>query len=144
MKMTALVGSPEAFELSTDDWRLYAQRFEHFLLANGVTDDSKRLHLLLALIRNAMFNLLANLVAPRKPGELSYNQICEQFEKHFSPKSVKIAERFRFHNRRQQSGETVADYLADLQKLAIRCKFGEFLKDALCDRLVCGFKDKAM
>ena len=144
MRMTALVGSPEAFEPSTDDWRLYAQRFEHFLLANGITDDSKRLHLLLALIGNATLKLLADLVAPQKPGELSYNKICEQLEKHFSPKPVKIAERFRFHNRRQQSGETVADYLADLRKLAIHCEFGEFLEDALCDRLVCWLKDEAM
>ena len=128
--MTALVGFPEAFEPSTDDWHLYAQRFEHFLLANGITDDSKRLHLLLALIGNATFKLLANLVAPQKPGELSYNKICEQLEKHFSPKPVKIAKRFRFHNRQQQSGETVADYLANLRKLVIHCKFGEFLEDA--------------
>ena len=144
MRMTALVGSPEVFEPSTDEWRLYTQRFEHFLVANGITDDSKRRQLLLALIGNATFKLLANLVAPREPGELSYNQICEQLEKHFSPKSVNIAESFRFHNHRQQSGETVADYQADLQKLAIHCKFGEFLEDALCNRLVCGLKDEAM
>ena len=121
--MTALVGYPAAFELSTDDWRLYPQRFAHFLLASF---------------------LLAHLVAPQKPGELSYNQICKQLEKHFSPKLVKIAERFRFHNHQQQSGETVTDYLADLRKLAIYCEFGEFLEDALCDRLVCGLKDEAM
>ena len=81
-------------------------------------------------IGNATFKLLANLVAPQKPGELSYNKICEQLEKHFSPKPVKIAKRFRFHNRQQQSGETVADYLANLQKLVIHCKFGEFLEEA--------------
>ena len=142
--MTALVGAPEAFDPSTDDWRLYAQRFEHFLLANGVTDDSKRLHLLLALIGNSTFKLLANLVAPQTPGELAYKQVCERLEKHFSPKPVKIAERFRFHNCRQQSGETMAEYLAELRKLAIHCEFGDFLEDALCDRFVCGLKDEAM
>ena len=142
--MAGYVGSPEAFEPSTDDWRLYAQRFEHFLLANGITDNSKRGHLLLALMGNSTFQLLANLVAPKKPGEFSYKQICELLEKHFSPKPVKIAERFRFHNRRQQSGETVADYLAELRKLSIHCEFGDFLEDALCDRLVCGLKDETM
>ena len=121
MRMSAFMGSPEAFETSTDEWHLYAQRFEHFLLADGITDNSKCLHLLLALIGNSTFKLLANLVAPRKPGELSYMEICKQLEKHFSPKPMKIAERLRFHNRRQQSGETFADYLADLQKLAIHC-----------------------
>ena len=137
------MGSPEAFEPSSDDWRLYAQRFEHFLLVNGIEDDSKRRHLLLALIGNSTFKLLTNLVAPKKPGELSYKEICEQLEKQFSPKPVKLAERFRFYNRRQHSEETVAEYLAELRKLAINCEFGNFLEDALCDRLVCGLKDEA-
>ena len=35
-------------------------------------------------------------------------------------------------------------YVADLRKLAIHCEFGEFLEDALCDRLVYGLKDEAM
>ena len=47
-----------------------------------------------------------NLVAPKKPGELSYKEICEQLEKHFSLKPIKIAERFRFYSRQQQSKET--------------------------------------
>ena len=55
----------------------------------------------------------------------------------------KIAERFRFYSRQQQSEETVAEYLAELGKLAINCEFGDFLEDALCDRLVCGLKDEA-
>ena len=140
--MTALVGSPEAFEPSTDDWRLYAQRFEeYFLLANGIINDSKSLHLLLALIGNLMFEVLANLVASRKLGELSYIQICKQLEKLFSPKPVK---KFRFHNRQQQSGETVTDYQAELQKLAIQYEFGEFRENVLCNRLGCGLKDEAM
>ena len=138
--MAGYVGSPEAFEPSSDDWHLYAQRFEHFLLANDIEDDSKQRHLLLALIGNSTFKLLTNLVAPKKPGELSYKEICEQLEKHFSPKPIKIAERFRFYSRQQQSEETVAEYLAELRKLAINCEFGNFLEDALCDRLVCGLK----
>ena len=108
--MAGYVGSPEAFEPSSDDWHLYVQRFEHFLLANDIEDDSKQRHLLLALIGNSTFKLLTNLVAPKKPGELSYKEICEQLEKHFSPKPIKIAERFRFYSRQQQSEKTVAEY----------------------------------
>ena len=33
--------------------------------------------------------------------------------------------------------ESVAEYIAELRKLALHCEFGEFLKDALRDRLVC-------
>ena len=61
----------------------------------------------------------------------------------FLTKANKIAERFRFYSRQQQSEETVAEYLAELRKLAINCEFGNFLEDALCDRLVCKLKDEA-
>ena len=81
-------------------------------------------------------------MVPRKPGELSYKQICEQLQKHFSPKPVKIAKRFRFYNHQQQTEETAADYLVELRKLAIHCEFGKFLEDTLCDRLAYGLKDE--
>ena len=36
----------------------------------------------------------------------------------------------------------MAEYLAELRKLAINYEFGNFLQDVLCDRLVCGLKDR--
>ena len=35
-------------------------------------------------------------------------------------------------------------YLAELRRLASTCDLGEFLNKALCDRLVCGLREKAM
>ena len=54
-----------------------------------------------------------------------------------------MAARFLFHQRQQQPGESVAIYLAELQKLAVPCEFGETLDEALRDRLVCGLCDEA-
>ena len=59
------------------------------------------------------------MVVPKKPGELLYKEICEQRDKHFLLKPLKIAEKFCFYNHRQLSKETVAEYLAELRKLAI-------------------------
>ena len=39
--MAGYVGYPEAFEPLSDDWRLYTQQFEHFLLVNDIEDNSK-------------------------------------------------------------------------------------------------------
>ena len=44
------IGAPEPFDERTEDWSLYAQKFEHFLLANDVDRDKKKKHLLLAMI----------------------------------------------------------------------------------------------
>ena len=49
-----------------------------------------------------------------------------------------IAERFHFHRRNQQNGGTISEYIAELRKLALHCEFGDYLDQALRDRLVCG------
>ena len=49
-----------------------------------------------------------------------------------------IAERFKFYQRSQGSGESVSDFMASLRKLASRCKLETFLSEALRDRFVCG------
>ena len=125
-------------------WSLYAQRFQHFLLANGITEESQKLHLLLTLVGNSTFRLLTNLVAPRQPGELTFKEALTELESHFKPEPVKIGERLRFYKRNQQTGETVSEYMAELRRLATTCEFGTFLNEALCDRLVCGLRKEAI
>ena len=53
-----------------------------------------------------------------------------------------IAERFHFHCRQQAAGESVANYVAELRKLALHCQFGPYLMEALRDRLVCGLRSE--
>lgn len=63
---------------------------------------------------------------------------------HFSPKPIIIAERFRFHKRNQEEGESVAQYVAVLKKLSEHCDFGIHLHDALRDRFVCGLSNESI
>ena len=102
---TTYLGAPEPFDPSSgDDWTLYSERFEHFLLANEIKDEQK-LHHLLALVGAQTFRLLTNLVAPKKPGELTYTEVKQKLTAHFKPKPITIAERFRFYKRQQRQGE---------------------------------------
>ena len=65
-------------------------------------------------------------------------------KEHYKPKPIRIAEQFWFYKRNQLHTETVAEYLAELQKLAITCEFGNFLNDALCNQFVCGLNNSVM
>ena len=47
-----------------------------------------------------------------------------------------IAERFRFH-RSQVAEESIMEYIAELRRLVANCDFGDYLDEALLDRLVC-------
>ena len=53
--MTSYVGAPQPFNASNDDWELYFQRFEHFLLANKIDDNEEKSHMLLALMEALTF-----------------------------------------------------------------------------------------
>ena len=59
-------------------------------------------------------------------------------QNHLNPRPLIIAERFKFHRRGQGVNESVAQYMAELRKLSEKCDFGEYLEQALRDRLVCG------
>nr|XP_022907687.1 uncharacterized protein LOC111419148 [Onthophagus taurus] len=63
----------------------------------------------------------------------------DQFD---NPAPLEIAEMFRFQCSKQQEGETIQEFLYALQKLAINCKFGNFLKLALRNQFVYGLHSK--
>ena len=62
---------------------------------------------------------------------------------HFDPKPLVIAQRFHFYRRERGLIEFVLDYVVELRKLAPLCEFGNFLEEALHDRVVCGIHNMA-
>ena len=137
------IGHIEPF--SNDDsnnWDSYAERFEHYLMANAITDEKKALSVFLTSVGTKTYELLRHLVALGKPADFKYNELVETLSKHFNPTPLLIAERFHFHNRNQHDSEGVADYAATSKKYAERCKLESFLDQALRDRFVCGLSNR--
>ncbi len=94
--------------------------------------------MLLLVIGMKPYSLISGLVSPVKPEHKSLEELKTILKRHYDPEPIVIAERFRFYQRTQKPGESIAEFLASLRKLATRCKFGGFLAEALRDRLVCG------
>lgn len=140
--MTQIPVKFEPFE-EHDDVEDYLERFEFFLAVNKVKDEHKVPHLLSSLGAKA-YAVLKNLAAPQKPSELSLAQLTELLIKHFKPKPPVIAERFAFHKRDQHPGEPIKEFLIELRRLARTCTFGDFLEQALRDRLVCGMTNSSI
>ena len=63
---------------------------------------------------------------------------------HLAPKPIVIAERYKFSNRIQAEGESIADYIAKLRRLPLHCDFRAFLEQALRDKFVCGLRDSGI
>ena len=100
-------------------------------------------YILLSVIGSKTYALLRSLTAPDMPSTKSLEALIDALMKHYEPKPLLIAERFHFNRRNQAAGESIAEYAAELRRLAVTCEFQDFLDDALRDRLVCGLRSKS-
>ena len=114
----ATLGQLEPFDPQVDDWVIYTERTEQFFVANGITDDAKKVAVLLTVIEGIAYALLRNLLAPAKPAKKSFDVVVKVMKDHLKPKPLVIAERFKFHRRNQHEEETVAQYLTELRKFS--------------------------
>ena len=92
-----------------------------------------------------MYTLLFDLFAPDSPTTKDYAAIVEKLKSHFEPKSTNVlTHRYTFHRRNQGPNESIAEYVAELRRLASPCTFGTFLEQALRDRLVFGMRSESI
>ena len=56
--VTRFVGAQGAFDQGTTQWSSYGERMEEYLLANGVTEERKKVAILLSIIGSQTYNLL--------------------------------------------------------------------------------------
>lgn len=140
--MSGGVGQMNVFENGTGDWTTYVERVEQYCLANKV-EDERKVAVLLSVMGVKTYNLLRSLITPAKPADKSFKKITEVLQKHFQPKPLVIAERFRFHKRNQLKTESTSEYIAELRRLSEHCQFGEGPSDSLRDRFVCGLHNES-
>ena len=100
--------------------------------------DDRKVAVLLTVIGAKTYETLRSLLAPR---DKSCDELKATLLKHYDPQPLVIGGRFRFYQRSQKSGEFIADFVADLRRLSIKC---DFLDQALRDRFVCGVRNEAL
>ncbi|XP_050502408.1 uncharacterized protein LOC126893175 [Diabrotica virgifera virgifera] len=137
----ALIGNIEAFTGVPEEFESYIERLEHLFTVNKVEENMK-VSMLITLGGTSLFQVLKNLVAPKKPTEFTFQEVKGKLIKHFSPPVSEIYERFVFNRCEQKADQSISDYSVELRKLANSCNFGQFLEEALRDRFVCGIRDE--
>ncbi|XP_065283474.1 uncharacterized protein [Dermacentor albipictus] len=135
------LGKMSEFDPKTRNFESYLERFEHFLTANDIAD-AKRLPIFLTVIGPEAYEVLRSLVVPAAPAEKSYAEVKHLLKEHYSPRSSVIAERCKFNRRVQQEGESVEGFIVEPKHLVRKCDYGDFLQDALRDRLVAGIRNE--
>ena len=138
-----VLGNLEEFNANSGNISSYLERLQLYFEANKVEED-RRVPVLLTVIGSKAYDTLRSLLAPTLPGEKTFSELLDVLKKHFDPQPLVIAERFRFYKRSQKPDESIADFIASLGRLSIKCEFGEFLDQALRDRFVCGVHSGAI
>ena len=136
MAATGTIGQMTEFNPSNETVTAYLEHFQLFVTANGILD-TKKVPTLLTVVGTTQYSLIRGLVFPALPQDKMFDKLVALLKKHCDPQLIVIAEQFHFYQRNQKSGETITNYLVSLHKLASTCEFGEYLSEALCDRLVC-------
>ena len=139
----ATFGKIDEFQPDRETLSVSVKRFELFAAANNVAE-ARKVPLFLTVLGGSTYSLLHNLFAPENPKDKSYADIVAKLKSHYEPEPLIIAQRFHFHRRNQGPEESIAYYVAELRRLASRCKFDAYLDEALRDWLVCGLRSDAI
>ena len=150
-------GKLEEFGGRAAEFDSYVERMEQYFIANDLetltlADDRsneahvkarniKRRAIFLSMVGADTYSLLRNLVSPGKPTDKTLDDLIKLLTEHYHPAPNTAIRRYKFYNGRKKPGESVADFVAHLRKLAEECQFGDTFDDMMRDQLVCGIGD---
>ena len=86
-----------------------------YLAANKSEDADQQRAVFLNDCGPATYQLIQNLVSPKKPTEFNFAEIVEAVHKHHDPKPSVIVQCFHFNSQNRWTGELVATYIVKLQ-----------------------------
>ena len=138
----SIIGKIQEFKPESERFSMYVERLKLYFEANGVAATTQ-VAVIITIIEAKRYALLSDFYAPNKLKDQDLDALIRTLGSHFEPEPIDIAERFHFHKPNQRLGESISDFIADLQRLAINCKFGGYLDEALWDRSVCGLNNEA-
>lgn len=103
--------------------------------------DEKKADLLLASLDSETFERLKIHVSPQSLSDIKFGQIKESLIHIYDRPVNHRTERFHLHTLVQESGQTVSEYIHILKTQANKCKYGDFIEEAMIDQLIFGVRD---
>ena len=97
--MAMSFGNIGEYHEGREEWKQYAEHLDHFLAVNGITNADRQRVSFLSVIGPKAHKLLAILVAPRKPWEVSYADLVKITTDHQCLPPSEIVQHFKFHTR---------------------------------------------
>ncbi|CAB4044482.1 Hypothetical predicted protein, partial [Paramuricea clavata] len=102
-------------------WKEWLRRYERFLVAMDIKDDTRKRALLLYAAGNEVEKIFATLSEVGE--EKDYKKAVEKLNEYFLPKKNVLLETHKFRQLKQITEETIDQYCTRLRQQAIICEF---------------------
>ena len=102
---------------------MYTEHLEQYFTANsiGPSQAEQQQAILLKVCGPTAYQLIGSHISPAKPSEKTYKQIVKLMQEHQQPTPSFTVQIFNFHTRMEQPGESISDFVAQVQKLSKHC-----------------------
>ena len=130
-----LTGNPRA-----EDYEFFQRQLTSYFEIAEITNDSKRLQILLYSLGRDGLNVFDGLKEPKD----TYENAILRLKEFFNGRSSILLRRKDFYQTRQLPTETVTEFSCKLRRLGKECEFGANLHTMLRDIFVIGVKDNTL
>lgn len=122
------------FKVGTDDFNIWLRKFNIYVEAKGIKEQSRKTNLLLFIGGNELMDTFFTLDVSKKDN-YSYEEVVKELKKHFEPLHNKRYERYLFRQIQQDDSETMDHYITKLRKQAEKCNFHD-INDSILDQVI--------
>ena len=134
--MEGTLGSLSPFDCTEPSkWSAWKRAFNYCITANQITDEKRKVALLLHLGGPDLQEVFHAIVSEPVKVE-SLDAAVEILDAHFLPKRNVTYERHVFHQESQKPGEPIDVFVTRLRKLAKTCEYGAMQSDMIRDQMI--------
>ncbi|XP_011408064.1 PREDICTED: uncharacterized protein LOC105315208, partial [Amphimedon queenslandica] len=140
--MAVAAGSLESFDPKRHGFTKYVQRIKLYFEANNIAAGRQK-SVFLSALGYETFEVISNMVTAAELTSKTLDELVTLLTNLLHPKASIVTKQYRFGCCRQREEESIADYVADLRRLAMRCDFKPAaLDETLRDRFICGLSEE--
>ena len=138
------IRQPEELKLTgnvNENWKVFKQSFELYMLAIGLQGNDKRKIALLLTVAGRSALDVYNTFTFTDDQKDKFDVVMEKFEEYCTPRKNETYERYVFRNRVQKESEPIEKYVTDLRLKSQSCNFGTLCDSMIRDQIVIGVLD---
>ena len=128
------------------NWNAWKKAWTRYEVATGVNRQEQLVSLnMLSVIGEDATKAFDGFELGETQDDSKTEDVLAKFDEYCKPRTQVIYERYRFNNRNQEPGESIASYLTELRTIAKNCQHESITPDEILrDRSVLGIRDDKM